>query len=328
MATVGSIINPTKKFAFYLGSHASNNLTKSILAVATPQYADQLPQLAKEFPDVQIITAAVDSVGYGLQRSGFGWCVMEQPVKVLDKVKLQESKNKRNWDMAVSALRLTAGKTDIILPTANTLFTTGQKSALFFGEEGPFDGLHLALPFSLQVQGGYRPLLPITEQLTITSCAANMLKSVDKKAAASHLEESSELMTLPANERVVFAEINGKDYYKVTAGGGGLWSPRTRMLVLDPAAKPKVGDKVRFCLSTGRELTAETLKYLEAQYSEYEDSDAFVFECVPPQESLEEKPLKEVGRQGFQAVFGVGSEQGFFINDLRHEVMGETVWLK
>lgn len=205
------------------------------------------------------------------------------------------------------------------------------------------------------------PLLKLTTggPHKITAVKSNMLKKIDNKPAAGFLESCVAIMaptkpdnmgnpSLPdnANERKVFATVVEKQEgkpektfrFQVIAGGGGTWSPRASMLVLDPHAAPKVGDSIEFYLSESSEIYEKGIyqKLLEDNGIELEGNTQdennvkIVMECAPVLEEL----YGYQGRSGLvdypenselNGVFAFGSEQGFLVEDVKYNVPGEIL---
>lgn len=223
--------------------------------------------------------------------------------------------------------------------------------------------VHIELPFFSRGALATRSVAPVTLLTTggphtITDCKSNMIKAIDGKSAAGFLESCVALMdphrgaeAVPqhAPERKVFAAITRDaaeggvtpeitSRYEVIAGGGGSWSARSRMLVVDPAARPAPGDRVAFYMAEAAQL------YDAAAYAAFLESHGVlrtpaaaagapvrvVLECAPVLESVEALE----GRSGLvgyapntlvPGLFALGSEQGFLVGDAKHSVPGEIL---
>lgn len=326
-ATFGTVVNPTRKLIDYLSTHASNTLAKSLVAVTTPQYASQLKSLPEAFPKLQVVGFACDTVPLGCQRNGISWLVMENQLKIMDKMQLVNDSS-RNWASSTAAVRITsspsthnklAPSADFAIPAANTLFSTGNIAEIYAGSSGPLHSLHVDLQLPLQSSQVIRPVKELSSWLEITSSADNMLKSLDGGRAAQVLEQHELLQT--AVDPQVFAEIQSTgEFIKVVAGGGGLWSPRSSMLVLEAPCQLRRGDRLRFWLQESK-LNSD----LESQLASTK-SDSLVVEAAPIPQSLdEEKPYLEFKRDHYLPVFGFGSEMGFMVGDHKHSVVGESL---
>lgn len=342
MGIRGTIANPRHRVVEYLAQHAANKLTKSIIVVGTPQYADQLSTLSKDLSGIQTIAAAVDTVPFGNQRNGISWAAFDRNITIHDRIKLSSIDSPgTKWTKSTAALRFTTPASrigpgaDVSIAVANTLFTNGQSATLLESDSNePLAGLHIELPEHLSAAGGVRPVDPVTDWLTITSSADNMLKTLNDGDAASFLENCDELNKVKDTDTfAVFAEIQSStgrppQFTKIIAGGGGLWSARNRMLVLEPPSKPAVGDRLRFHLSNTRELSDVALKSLHSHYESYEQREGVILETALVEEELEQPPLLKAKKDTFWPVFGMGSELGFLVNDVKHSIPGEIMELR
>lgn len=322
-------MNPTKNLLEYLRSHTTNALVRSLLVVATPNHASQLKSLALEFPNLQTIGIACDSVPLGCQRSGFSWLISENPVNIIERVPIKEE-NSRNWAQSSSAVRLTSSFNpvfDLAIPAANTLFTTGQIAEIYASgasskeSQEPLSALHVELLESFRPRQSIKPAKPLSDWLEVTSVVDNMLKTLDKEPAARFLEECSDLKS--ARDPAVFAELDSGEMFRVVAGGGGLWSPRASMLVLEPPASPRRGQMLRFLLELPG-LSSD----LESQLMNT-PPEGIIAEVAPiPQTTAEEKPILDYKSNHHIPVFGFGSEHGFFVGGEKHAISGESLYFQ
>lgn len=326
-ATFGTVVNPTRKLVEYLSTHASNTLAKSLVAVTTPQYASQLKALPEAFPKLQVVGFACDTVPLGCQRNGISWLVMENQLKIMDQARLTDD-HSRNWASSTAAVRITsspsepsklASNVDFGIPAANTLFSTGNLAEIYAGSNGPLQALHIDLQLPLKPSQVIRPVIELSDWLEITSSADNMLKTLNHGRPAQVLEDHELLQK--AVDPQVFAEVESTgEFIKVVAGGGGLWSPRSSMLVMEPPCQLRKGERLRFWLQESK-LNSD----LESQLASTR-SDSLVAEVAPVPQSLdEEKPYLEFKRDHYLPVFGFGSETGFMIGDHKHSVVGESM---
>lgn len=342
MGIRGTIANPKHKLVDYLAQHAANKLTKSMFVVGTPQHVDQLTALSKDLAGIQTVTAAVDTVPFGNQRNGFSWAVFDKPIQIKDRITLKSVESaEQNWTTSTAALWFStaAGSAgpgaDVSMAVANTLFSNGLSATMFDSEcTEPLAGLKIELPEKLMAVGGVRPIEPLTDWLTITSVTDNMLKTLNDSAAASFLENSEPLKKVKdVDSFAVFAEISSStghppQFIKIIAGGGGLWSARSRMLVLEPPSSPLVGDKLKFHLANSQELSEPALKSLQSHYETYEGHEGVVLETALVEEELDQKPLVHAKKDTFWPVFGMGSEHGFLVNGIKHAIPGEIMELR
>lgn len=324
----GTVVNPTKKLVDYLGENVANRLTKALLVVGTPQHSRQLQDLSAEFPKLQTVALAVDSVPCGVQHNGFSWLVFDKLMSIKERIEPKPSEA-RQWQMPSAAIHVKAGQLTLTVPAAPTLFENGLEASIFAGSPSTLERLHVELPIALKVRSVRRPLRPISKLLTVTSVADNMLKSLDDCSPASFLENVSDLMETAARDRRVFAELQSGGntrYYEVVAGGGGLWSAKARMLVLETDARPRVGDKIRFHLSVDT-FSGAQLQAMRGAYREFENRESCVLEVGPVSEHDSPQQYFEAGPDGFFPGFGFGSERGFLVNGTRHAIVGEVVEL-
>jgi len=320
MPTFGTVVNPTRQLADYLSTHASNSLAQSLIAVATPNFAAQLRDLKSNFPRLQTVGLATDTVPLGCQRSGFSFLVSELPLHIKSRQELLPDLS-RNWSPSTSAFRLTGpANFDLAVPAANTLFSTGRQAEIYANDDVPLTSLHAEIEETFKLSHSIKPAKPLTEWLEISGAADNMLKSLNEKPAAGFLEEKVELME--SKDPQVFAELESGEMVRVVAGGGGLWSPKASMLVLEAPASPRRGQMLRFWLQQGT-MSSD----LESQLAS--TTDGVVAEAAPvPQTHADEKPYLDYKKNHFLDVFGFGSELGFMVGTHKHAIVGESAYFR
>ncbi|QNQ01253.1 Hypothetical protein YALI2_F00798g [Yarrowia lipolytica] len=330
---------------------------KSLFLTATAQYATNLvsttEKIQSEHPDIQIVAAAVDTVGPSCSRDGLSAVWFDRKMTFKDTVSMEGhedpgsplsdsrglSVGRTNWTTQTSLLSVSFGATNVVMPLANTLFTSGSQSTLFFSDRHSNDvnnGHNLAaiavnLPFEsaaeLKKTDNWTPALELfdykNETQTITQCRENLIKEINGLPASSFLQNCPTLVANPSKDTLVFATL-GDDTFKVIAGGGG-WGNRASMLVLDPGAKLKKGKEVKFKavfhpsmfpLNDKPDWLNEELPMVTIQ----ECKTSVCFQCSPIVEELvEEKP------KVMENMLAYGSESGFLIDELKHEIPNELV---
>lgn len=324
--TFGTVVNPTKHLLEYLRAHTANSLARSLLVVATPNHASQLQSLAKEFHNLQTTGIACDTVPLGCQRSGFSWLISESPVKIRERVPLKAD-NSRNWAQSSSAVRLTSSEEpgfDLAILAANTLFSTGRIAEIYASgtnSEEPLSALHVEIQESFKPRQSIKPARPLSDWLEISSVTDNMLKTLDKEPAARYLEKCADLKS--ARDPAVFAELDSGEMFKVVAGGGGLWSPRASMLVLEPPASPRRSQMLRFWLELPGLSSDLESQLINTPY------EGIIAEVAPiPQTTADEKPILDFKSNHHIPLFGFGSEQGFFVGGQKHAISGESLYFQ
>lgn len=381
---------------------------------------------------LQIVGAVVDTIGFGSQRNGVSVLFIDKKFEILEAHELDQSfgdsskrlgrsgadltnkgivSARQTWHLPQGFLSIegfgtgeagdqAAGKKELAVPLANTLFTSGLPSTLLFNHPG--HDLNGVLLGSLQLRisnsvntntnttiantnnnGGRHlsvlstsaaaPLLNLnTGSNLITDAKSNMVKSIDGRPAASFLESSKTLMEFNprahsgTGEKKVFAELTttttaaaaaaaetaettaasnqksrGKTQrFQVTAGGGGAWSPRASMLVLEPQARPEPGMIINFQLAHDVLLgthgdhrtfiesngisTAPTLE----EQDHLAPLNRVVLECAPIHEFTEFPDLISYPKDSvLPGMFSLGSEQGFLLDDCKYSVPGEVIQL-
>jgi hypothetical protein len=345
-----------------LRPHVSLENFASELVVASPQHADELASYVTNCTGNdngrQVIGLVSDSVPLGGQRNGFSFLLSSERFKLSDAIELDKKlehsdntarRNPRglyvgitNWAPSNSFFSLEIGNsTSLILPIANTLFNNGKEATMLYNSLGEqlsgrfLTSLKASLPVNQSPDPSfYAPLAPVqTEKLTITSCKDNMVKLVNDKAAASYLENAEELKQGDASTQIsrkVFAFVQSPNdshprRYQVIAGGGGGWSPRATMLVLEPHASPKKGDSITFSytISEDRDFRNDLPNIQTSQ------SLQIIFEACKKLESLNENTqILYPSDYVLENTFGAGSEEGFLLNEHKYAVENELVILK
>lgn len=344
-----TIVNPAKGLGNYVTSGSS--AVKSRLIAATPNHAEQLMDFVDSSSNVQTVGVAVDSVPFGAQRDGFSILEFDQRMDLSEQHELSkptaENGNligglrvaRQNWQPSSSFLAFDLGSRKIVLPGANTTFSTGTESAIAFNDPSQplsrtlLSSLCAKLPLgstSGSLIGGAAPLIKISDELTVTSFQDNLIKTLNDSPAAGFLERASKLQQgeeYIKRVRKVFATITSVDgttkRFEVTAGGGGSWSPKASMLVLEPEAKFHHGDRIYFSMyeptDENRQSIADQIQQLSTQ------QNSFVLEATPVLESANERPIVSYLDDATLPCFGVGSESGFVMDDTKHAVDGEIV---
>lgn len=331
---------------------------KSLFLTATAEYATNLvattEKIQGEHPDIQIVAAAVDSVGPSCSRDGFSAVWFDKRMEVKDSVSMDEKDEtnsplaegrglqvgRTNWTTQTSLLSVSFDKTNVVMPLANTLFTSGSQSTLFFSDRESqsinngrnLSALAVTLPFTegtnLTKTKNWTPALDLfdykgEETHIVTSSRENLIKEINGQPASNYLQNCPTLVSNPSKDTLVFCKL-GDDTFKVIAGGGG-WGNRASMLVLDPGAKVKKGTEVEFKavfhpsmfpLNDKPEWLDTDLPLVTIQ----ECKTSVCFQCTPQVEELvQENP------QTMENMLAYGSEAGFLIDDLKHEVPSELV---
>lgn len=330
------------------------------LIAATPQYAADLIDLVQSVDSKspqQIAAVAVDTIPLSCQRNGVSVLSSTQKAVFADATRLSESaigttpnfrgvtSGRSNWTLAQSFLGIDIGGSNVTVPAANTLFQTGNASAMLFHDQyaqqsgQPLSSLRITIPVEEAKWDSYVPLRSITAPLEVTQANKNLVQKLASKPAASFLESNEELMkfvpTSSADATKVFASITTRagvtTRFKVEAGGGGGWSPRAGQLALDPTAVVRPGDKLVFQMAAPIErLDDRTRSEMESWLDEIEaaTSPVLAFECAPVLETTDNSlSVRQYGKGTvIDHVFGLGSEAGFLVGDFRHAVAAECVW--
>lgn len=331
----------------------------------------------------QRVGAVVDALPFGSQRSGISLLFLDTPVEVADAELLDNSfgddskrvgrsgaalssrgivSARRTWHMAQGflGLSLADGGQDLVVPLANTLFSSCYSSTLVFNQGGPeslanrmLSSARLVVPNGpgLNAVRVAAPLIDLESgPQPITAVKDNLLKTIAGQPAANTLQSSQLLMNPAAHarssgiEKKVFAVLktpgtdNVQQRVQVIAGGGESWSPRASMLVLEPEAKPQVGMTVQF------HLAKDVLSSTAGEHAAFLESNGLVLHTPqdkPPASHLERIVLEcapvletELGAnelvqyeadERLEGVFGLASEQGFLVGESKHGVPGEVV---
>lgn len=350
VANALTVLNPTRPLASYIAPLIKSCSPKSVFAVATPQLAPALCNLSQSLTSLQLVAASVDATPPADQRNAVSFLLSQNHLSIKDYVSDQADSessssssssssgslvsSRKNWSLPQSFLAFdiahtTGASSTITLPIASTLFTTGSESTLFFQDSSSsatfVKSLSLSLPTDIRFSqlDNISPLRTVSGPLTITGVAKNMIKTLDKKPAASFLENAPEIMqydpTASPHDRKVFAQVlSTGDRFEVIAGGGGTWSPRSAMLVLEPRANLKLGEQIQFLVTTSAPQEPVSL------FLENSPNLTLALECVAPQESVSE-PSNNTDMI-IDNVFGLASEQGFLVNDRKYAVPGEITW--
>lgn len=391
-----SVINPsTTSVADFVNTHKQKLAFEPAAAIVavTPQYSESLldfvvdPTIAAK--GLTAVGAAVDALGFGAQRSAMSVLFFDKAFEVTDAHVLDQEfgddgkrlgrsgadltnkgivSARRTWHTAQGFLSLRMGgakKTEVAVPLANTLFTSGLPSTLVVNKGHDLAGvllssIQLEVPgsLSIQSQAAAAPLLDIGSGAQfVTDSKSNLIKTIDNKSAAFFLESSKTLMEFNprlhsgTGEKKVFALLTSKDdttgevtkqRFEVTAGGGGAWSPRASMLVLEPQARPLPGMGIQFSLAKDVLIggPGDYQSFLESQGLSISAAAAdtqsvsdltaskIVLGCAPVLEFEHEQDLVKYGPDSVMpGMFSLASEQGFLLNDSKYSVPGEVIQL-
>ena len=328
-----------------------------MVLATTPQYSTQLYDyvISNNDNNVQILGLVVDTVPFASQRNGMSALMMPELLKIQDPIAQDQneqsgsSKGRINWTQSNSFVSLEVGRnTNVILPTANTIFESGTESTLIynFSEKNVNDmmarvllsSVRVSLPQSCQFNSesvNWSPLFIIGKaDLEISSAKSNMIKTIDGHPAAQFLENAEELQSgTPETQRQrrVFAFIqspldNSTKRFEVVAGGGGTWSPRSSMLVLEPQANLKPGDKITFYLYDPSINDNDAKLQANAANASKVEQTKIVIESSPVLESSLQAPaISYASDTLLTTVFGLGCETGFLLNDTKYSVDNESI---
>lgn len=357
-----TVVNPTRTSLDHLLRAEGSS---SVIILATPQHAPTLLELVKSNPlsaeqPLQIFAAAVDTIPFGSQRNGYSLLYLPNRLNIRDAVPYggQDeggeptevnglASGRQNWNLTTSLLSfVVGGSSELVLPIANTVFTTGRQSVMALNSpstDGSFQTLSSArvelppLGPSHLHHNVYSPLRPVgPQEMEVTDCKDNMIKTLEKRPAASFLEDAPELTEGDAatqRSRKVYAVVSSETAttrYQVLAGGGGSWSPRQSMLVLEPTAKLNKGDLISFYYSDPSIVEANDEHLRKDINSVMKDNKSvqLVFEASPVLESLRDEPYVSYDEDVvLENVFGAGTESGFLLNDTKHSVESEMAVL-
>jgi hypothetical protein len=313
--------------------------------------------------NLQMIAVSVDAIPPAAQRNGFSAMFLHEPASIDDARELSDGsstgktdKNGRsNWTLSSSFFAFDMRRngdlqtSTVVMPTANTIFHTGAEATMLY--RCPNDKLDLShellsrlkisLPSSICFSPTIKWSAPMsligTGNMEITSAAENMIKSIEGRRAASFLESCKELLNAELSPETcyiahkVFAQVHSQDgtidRYEVVAGGGGQWSPRSSMLVLEPRASLSAGDRIEFYLAKPI-YNAQSYRQTELPQTVREieslSQPALVIECAPVIESSSEPDFVVYEPDSvMDNIFGLASEQGFLLDDIKHAVNGE-----
>ncbi|CAN6674948.1 hypothetical protein TRVA0_074S00144 [Trichomonascus vanleenenianus] len=351
-AHLKTVINPTDSIKNYLDVGKNCAFTPASMIIAgTPQYAEDIYSIVNKSP-IQTVGFAVDSIPFGAQRDGLSIMYLKGPLSLKD-IKPMSSDEptsrsvnarglvnaRENWALPESYVSIGADKhTQVIVPGANTLFTLGTEAMIstnmVSSENNLLSSLHVELP-EIQLeetQAHAAPLVPVHPLgLEITSFKDNMIKTIEDRPAASFLENSSDLMEVETEsqlKRKVYAVIEspGKPMrrFEVLSGGGGSWSPRASMLVLENGAEFLPGDKISFFYTEPGKKELELSLLTSIGQFEKMGRKRLAFEAAPMLEVVDEASMNPYPKNHvIHDLFGVGSEKGFLLNDSKHSVAGE-----
>lgn len=359
-----TVVNPVKPISHYIQEISQiNDPVNSLVVATTPDLAPELLDFMEKNPTGStgtVVGLVSDAIPFGAQRHAMSVLALDSKINILDAVALESSgqsgsqkkTGRSNWDLNSSffsmALLNRTGHVvhDITLSTANTLFSTGSQSTMLFRDETQhrlsgtlLSALRIAVPGKWGESSEHcvalQPLVGYDEPLIVTSAVDNMLKTINGRPAASFLENSSILMNPEGDphDRKVFVEIisgsTGQvSQYQVIAGGGGTWSPRSSMLVVEPPAILHKQDQLRFSLSTAIK-TADQFqasphpKHIDQIQTKTQTHISL--ECASIAESFEEQELFQYPQDSvLHHRFGLSSEHGFILDDKKHAVYGES----
>lgn len=326
---------------------------KSVVFLSTPQNIPTVIENAINFYQIgnmQVLVAGVDSVVPNGNRNGISelwlddYITFEDSVLLLakDTVKVKQSDGinvvgaKTNWKNVDAALKLQLGLNCLEMSLANTIFSTNQLATLFYFQPPALQkqtgdpnmgevlsNLTAILPPlepSLGTAVSLDRWTPLTEgeELVVTNCTGNLVRSINNGPAAKILENNSKLMGIASKETKVYVKVfrdNESKKYEVIAGGGG-WGVKADLLAISPEAKMQVGDRLEFFMVTP-----------EVRYADMSNtvvSNQFMFESLPEMSSYE---MTLGSPQTIEHLFGCGSESGFVMDGVNHKSPGEVVRL-
>lgn len=357
-----TVVNPVKPISQYINE--INGRANSLVVATTPDLAPELLDYLDKYPVKStgtVVGLVSDAIPFGAQRHAMSILALDSRINILDAVALEPSSQpgtksktgRSNWDLSSSFFSMAlVNKTgnvvhDITLSTANTLFSTGSQSTLMFKDETQHSDLSGTLLSALRISvpGSWaesadqcvalQPLVGYEEPLIVTGAADNMLKTINGRPAASFLENSSILMNPEGDphDRKVFVEITSASTaevskYEVIAGGGGTWSPRSSMLVVEPPAVLHKGDQLKFSLSTAIKTVDQFQASPHPEHIEQIQATTqthISLECASIAESFEEQELFRYPENSvLHHRFGLSSEHGFILDDKKHAVYGES----
>lgn len=332
---------------------------KSLLLLTTPSLlrdATEKSLQLYEQKDLQIVIASVDTVLPNFYRHGVSELWMDSYMDIKFSERLEEENIRRRsqiikgrtpqvvrntWEIIDSSLSVDLDQnTSISLKLATTVFSTGRLVSLFYlqphrlneGHENSGQylcDLKVALPKNikstnskLEVEDCWIPLYEPGTELAITDCTGNLIKSINGEPASLFLQDNDKLLSVGSRETKVYVKLipNGtqeEKRYEIIAGGGE-WGAKANILALTPDARPQKNDRLQIYMVPPE--TDYTKKYTQGFLS-----DKFVFECSPEEVSYHSQtPSKALTLEN---VFGGGSENGFYCNEVQHKSKGERVYI-
>lgn len=330
---------------------------KSLLVLSTPT---NLPQVIEDSiklsqkQDLQLVVAGVDTVVPYSHRNGVSELWLDEPISIGDSALLEEKDDinkppresdglnvvsaQKHWKNIASQLKINLRQEmELKLNLANTVFSTGSIITLFYFGNGlnlrqHLCDLEILLPRGLiprhssaVVKDNWTDLYPGTS-FKVTNCVGNLLKSIDNNPAAKYLEENKKLMSIGSKETEVFVKIKKPnstkvERFKVAAGGGG-WGAKADIIALSPEAKLVKGSEIQFFMVTPED------RYLPNHNDDEVAQFTNTFTFTNSYEETSYNENTDESQHIYENVFGAGSEQGFFFNDVKHNSPGESVSLK
>ncbi|KAK9245501.1 hypothetical protein V1506DRAFT_553800 [Lipomyces tetrasporus] len=265
------------------------------------------------------------------------------------------SKGGQQWvlNKLYLSLAFNDGAKNVRIQSASTIFETGVEGILAAREAGTaepelYGTMELNIPLNISFEEPERtPVLEVLENksvlegesatMYVTSKRDNIIKTINGRAASSFLEaslaaslflEAPPPMDTPLRSkdaeyqknRSVYAVLDDKARHKVIAGGGG-WGARAGMLVLDPEAEIREGEKIQFLVSTNK-----VQDELDSEFDIGDDQKGkLFFECVAPVQILDdvEENSTRSAEIALEDIFGAGSENQFFAGRKKFDVHGE-----
>lgn len=324
---------------------------KSVVLLSTPQNLPFVIENAitlHQIADMQVVVAGVDAVVPNGARSGISELWMDDYITFEHSVALTQKDSppplresdgvhpvsaKTNWKQIDPVFRVKLGARRVDLDLANTAFSTNTLATLFYFlpknlqnvASDPNMGetlceLTAVLPDlepQLSEPVSHDRWTKLTDQdLVITECTGNLIKSINKSSAAAFLEQNEKLGAIASRDTKVYVKLySGLDVhkYEVIAGGGG-WGAKADLLAISPEAKPKPGDRIEF--------------YMVTPSDRFGDMDLAVvsrkiqFECVPEAMSYNGSASQP---QEIEDLFGCGCEGGFELDGVNYRSSGEAV---
>ncbi|KAL7662633.1 FIST domain-containing protein [[Candida] zeylanoides] len=237
---------------------------------------------------------------------------------------------KENWKPTKASLGLEFASLNVEVSLANTLFSTGYLTSLFYIDQSSALsgralqnlGVRLAGDASvLDANDSWTPLYDYSKQNhTITRVVGNLIKGINDKSASSFLQENDKLMAIGSKDTQVFVKIYKKSQapqrFEIIAGGGE-WGVKASTLVISPQAQVAVGDGIEFYMLTPENRKARAKPLPEGLVAR--------FECCPEQDSY---AIAKGTETTVNSVFAAGSETGFSVNGVQHRSAGEQTTLR